>query len=151
MIATLLGNDRMALFPKPGEIALISLSEIASRFLHSQGLEPLLCETEDEARRQVGAVEGRWPCYFAPAETSGEKPFEEFYRPTDEVDESTYRAIASVTEEPARIEPVDAFLAEIDRLQRTEDWSKEEIVAAVASAVPELAHRETGLSLDQRM
>lgn len=130
----------------PGEIELTSFVNVATNVLASRGYEPLLCESEEEARATKPS-NGKWPCYFFESDTSGEKPFEEFIAEGEELVESPFEEISLigklVTPDPGALEAV----LEIDPIT----MPKEEVVNRVADVVPEFHHIETGKNLDQRM
>ena len=57
------------------------------RYLQALGRTPKICMSEDEARAFVFSSNNEeWPCYFFDSDTTGEKPFEEFYTKTEKVD-----------------------------------------------------------------
>jgi hypothetical protein len=96
VMSCLFGENRDIFFPKLDPAAnLLTFSEIAVRYLGSLGYEPELCESEDEARRKASARRGRgWPCYFFDSDTTGEKPFEEFFVDGQDLDLARYRTSA---------------------------------------------------------
>ena len=152
-----LGRDREIFFPKLDPAAdLLSFADIAVRFVEAHGYAPALVDSEDEARGRAGELiaAGRWPCYFFSSDTSGEKPFEEFHAPTDDVDWDSFADIG-VIRVPAPdakvVARVDAFLGKVDQLRAAGTWSKAALVEAIACACPDLAHVETGRTLDNRM
>jgi FlaA1/EpsC-like NDP-sugar epimerase len=130
----------------PGEIELTSFVDVATNVLASRGYEPLMCESEEEARATKPGL-GKWPCYFFESDTSGEKPFEEFIAEGEELVESPFDEISLigklVSPDRAALEAV----LKIDPITMT----KEEVVNRVADVVPEFHHIETGKNLDQRM
>ena len=91
-------------------------------------------------------------CFFAPSETSGEKPYEEFHTDSDEVDTSRFDAVGVLC---PKFEKRDAkALAEfIDFARRARETgvSKADYVAAFRSLLGDFEHIETGRNLDQRM
>lgn len=152
LLACFLGLNRDAFFPKMDEERhLITFPEIAALILDDRGLEPLPSASEDEARRMVGRVPGKWPCHFAPSNTTGEKPVEEFFGDDDDLDLERYRNIGVVRGAPGELAPIDRCLEAIEGIRCTENWSKEEVVRAVRIAVPELCHNEKNRSLDEKM
>lgn len=130
----------------PGEIELTSFVDVATNVLASRGYEPLLCESEEEARR-TKPERGKWPCYFFESDTSGEKPFEEFIAEGEELVDSPFEEISLIGKlvmpDPKALEAV----LQIDPII----MPKEEVVNRVADVVPEFHHIETGKNLDQRM
>jgi len=154
LMSCLLGGSREIFFPRLDEKEdLLTFSEIAVRYLESLGFEPDLCASEDEARAKARSMSGRkWPCYFFQSDTTGEKSFEEFFVPGQDVDWARYPDIG-VIRSPAIADPapVRHFLDEIGRMRKAGTWSKEALVSLFKDTVPEFAHFETGKSLDERM
>jgi FlaA1/EpsC-like NDP-sugar epimerase len=151
LLACFLGESREVFFPKmTPEDDLMSLSDIADSFLRHHGLEPVLCESEEEARR-APAGNGRWPCWFSTSDTTGEKAFEEFHRPGDPLDTARFAQVAVSREAAPDPRVIETFLAEIARLRAAPDWAKADVVRAIRAAVPELDHVELDRSLDQKM
>ena len=81
LAAATLPPDRLIVIPRldPRE-HLVSLQDVAERFLRRNGLEPA-CYVDEEAARfgvEQERASGRWPLLLSPLDTSGEKPYEEF-------------------------------------------------------------------------
>lgn len=151
LLACFLGEDRDVFFPKlDTALPLISFTDIAAALLDARGLKPLLCASEEDARRTVPPP-GYWPCHFSGSDTSGEKPSEEFFRHDDSLDLETFGAAGVVREPVAPRHRVDAFLAAIEEIRAGDIWRKEDAVAVIREAVPEMEHIERGRNLDQRM
>lgn len=152
-----LGESREIFFPKlDAERQLLTFSEIAVRFLQSQGYEPVEVASEDEARGRVGelAQKRKWPCYFFASDTAGEKPFEEFYSDTDNVDWERFDdmgVIAAPSLEAHEKARVAKFLDEIGNIRAHAGWDKAKLVAAIKEACPELSHVDTNRFLDDKM
>ena len=83
MIASVLGESGDIIFPKLDEERdMISFDAIAIDLLKYLGLEADVCKTEEEARRKSLSLNDkstRYPVYFFETDTSGEKPYEEFF------------------------------------------------------------------------
>ena len=151
LLACFLGQDRDVFFPKlTAADHLIGFPDIASLLLAERGLEALPCASEEEARR-LAPPRGRWPCYFSPSDTSGEKPEEEFFRRDDILDLESFRAAGVVREGIVPRQTIDSFLAAIQAIRAGSIWRKENVVAAICATVPELDHIERGHDLDQKM
>jgi len=61
---------------------MISFDAIATDLLKYLGLKADICKTEEEARRkalQLNESSTAYPVYFFETDTSGEKPYEEFF------------------------------------------------------------------------
>lgn len=155
LLAAFLGGARDVFVPElGGSEAALPLTEVAARVLRQAGREPILCATDDEARAHPALLDEHargWPCYFAPSDTSGEKDVEEFVGPEESLAPSAFRAVGVVRARPLGAAAIDAVLADLAAYRDRRAWRKEEIVAIVRRAVPELRHLETGRSLDARM
>ncbi|AMV31856.1 UDP-N-acetyl-alpha-D-glucosamine C6 dehydratase [Pirellula sp. SH-Sr6A] len=155
LFSILQGNDREIYFPKLSpRLHLITFSSMAVKYLSSLGYEAVECETEEEARSRVEefAAQKKWPVYFFPSDTTGEKDFEEFYTDTEEVDWDRYKEIGVVKNELL----VDAgllreFETTLQRMRETHRWTKGELLEAFSKLLPNFAHKETGKTLDNRM
>jgi FlaA1/EpsC-like NDP-sugar epimerase len=155
LLSCILGRNGEIFFPKlSSELNLVTFSSIAERFLRWQGLEPHMCETEDEARARVDELSsaGKWPCYFFESDTTGEKDFEEFYVEGEQVDWERFAAVG-VVENAASCDPerLQEFLREARSLIQRGRWSRAEILELLHSVLPQFAHRETGKYLDDKM
>lgn len=155
LFSILQGNDREIYFPKLSpRLHLITFSSMAERYLRSVGYEPVLCESEDEARSRVDefAKEKKWPCFFFKTDTTGEKDFEEFYTSSEEVDWDRYIELGVVKNDAAVAhEKLEEFVRTIVALRKSSEWTKEDLLGAFAELLPNFAHKETGKNLDNRM
>ena len=157
LASLLLGRSREIFFPQlDAGAALVTFSEIARRFLHAEGYEAVEVGSEDEARGRAAELipQRKWPCYFFESDTSGEKPFEEFYSQGDDVDWNRFSDIGVITAPEltqAEENRLDAFLSLIGDLRQKERWSKSQLVTAIYEACPDLAHIDTGHFLDEKM
>lgn len=157
VVALALGADGEIFFPNlDAGTQLLTFSDIARRFLEAQGYEPVEVGSEDEARVRVNEFVGRrkWPCYFFTSDTSGEKPFEEFYSEGDSVDWHRFgdigviRSLLTTASQEARIE---TFLDKIMHLREIRRWTKSDLVTCIKDACPELEHIDVGRFLDDKM
>lgn len=155
LMACLLGQNRECFFPAPGEgFEATSFRSIAERFLAEHGYRPHLCATEKEARARVRelARQGEWPCYFFRSDTTGEKTLEEFRLPNEEATLERYQEIGVVRWQPSRNrKPLDTFLDRIGALCAAGQWTRGDLLDALADTVAEFNHLETGKFLDDRM
>ena len=155
LFSILQGQDREIYFPKLSpRLHFITFSSMAERYLRSIGYEPVMCQSEDEARSCVNELvtAKKWPCFFFKTDTTGEKDFEEFYTSSEEVDWDRYAEMGVVRNDAS----VDSkllveFSATIDALRNAHEWTKEDLLDAYAKLLPNFAHKETGKSLDNRM
>ncbi len=102
LMSALLGDNRDVFFPKlDHDLNLITFSDIAERYLENIGLEPVKCETEDEARSRVLELKAKhkYPVYFFKSDTTGEKDFEEFYTDNEILDMKRFDALGVIKNE----------------------------------------------------
>lgn len=73
-------NAHIAIPRLDPEENLVLLSDIADAFIHEHGYTPEIIRDPAEATKSVEALraEKRWPLLLTPADTAGEKPYEEF-------------------------------------------------------------------------
>jgi len=155
LFSTLLGENRDVFFPKLNQkLHLITFSEIAIRYLNSQGYEPVYCSSEEEARIKVNELSGKkkWPVYFFKSDTTGEKDFEEFYTENEEINLDRFVDIGIVKSSlPLANENLDWFENSILEFKKKKNWSKEDLVELFKKVLPEFYHEEKGKNLDQKM
>lgn len=155
LLSGLLGNNRDIFFPKLSEnLHQITFSEIAVRYLKYHGYDAYECMTEDEARSRIEefVAQKKWPCFFFGSDTTGEKDFEEFFTETEDLDMQRFQSVGVIRNEPTfDDEKLDVFVKDFTRLRESGVWTKDDIVGLYQDFLPELAHKETGKYLDQRM
>ena len=153
LLSTLLGENSEIFFPKDShELKLTSFSDIAERYLKVRGYIPKICETEAEARELASKSSGNiWPCYFFESDTTGEKPYEEFYTSQERIITSRYEAIGVVKKRISTDRnKLKQFLEHIEKMKLSRDWSKLDILQ-IQTTLPKLSHEELNKNLDERM
>lgn len=155
LMSALLGENRDIFFPKPGQgLHLTTFSGIAERYLEKLGYEPVMCGTEDEARKRVDELKQkrRYPVYFFRSDTTGEKDFEEFYTGQEELDMARFEALGVIKNPPDYDhERLERFAGGIMDLKKRGMWAREDIIHLFNETLPNFAHKETGRFLDGRM
>ncbi|WP_440903937.1 UDP-N-acetylglucosamine 4,6-dehydratase [Catenovulum sp. SX2] len=157
LMSCLLGYSGDIFFPKLDEKTnLITFADIAKKYLKSMGLEPFECENELESRafflKTSKADSSKWPCVFSDSDTTGEKPFEEFFVDGESVDLERYLEIGVVANSLGSDEfSVTEFELDYHELRQQKLWSKRSIVEFVCKYVPEFSHLELDKYLDQKM
>jgi FlaA1/EpsC-like NDP-sugar epimerase len=156
LLSCFTGNNREIYIPRmnPDEF-LMTFSEIAELVLRGRGYKPVCCTSEEEARTMMANRKSdsrEWACYFSPSNTSGEKPFEEFVGEGEHVLENRYENLR-VIDRPRSISNVQLELAihRFREIKKKDKWDKKEMVETMRLAVPELAHLEQSMNLDQKM
>ena len=152
MLSCMLGNNREIFFPKLQQAQMMTFDEIGRRLLEENGYRVKECGSDEEAMEAALALrEGsrEYPVHFTLSDTSGEKPYEEFYTQEEEVDLGRLSALGVVTGKsiPDR-NKIAALFERLEEAFGKEEPAKEEIVQILGSYLPGFAHIETGLSLD---
>ncbi len=155
LMSSLFGQNCDIFFPKPNKnLSLIKFSEIAKKYLENKNLKPLLCDSEDEARKILSHIfsDNRWPCLFTKSTTTGEKDFEEFFTDKEILDMSRFSTIGIVKNENTINENIlDTFESNINKIKEQPYWSKKDILDNILEVLPEFKHKETGSYLDEKM
>ena len=155
LMSCIFGENGDIFFPKLSEdLHLITFAEIAEKYLAAMGMEPKLCQTEEEARTSDSLTNGdkQWPCLFTQSDTTGEKDFEEFFTQNEVIDLDRFDNLGIVKNNHDMNEELLAkFLTVIGTLRENREWSKEEIVDLFHLMIPGFAHKETGKYLDAKM
>jgi FlaA1/EpsC-like NDP-sugar epimerase len=155
LLSGLLGESRDIFFPKLSqELNLITFSSIAEKYLKQRGLEPVLCDTEDEARSRVLELKqkNQWPCYFFKSDTTGEKDFEEFFTAEEDVDLKKFNKLGIVKNSILfKPEELQRFLDTIVGYKEKGSWSRNDLIRLFNNIIPNFNHKETGKFLDGRM
>ena len=155
LLSALTGDNREIYFPKLDEsLNLITFSEIATRYVQARGYDPYLCDSEQEARDRAKELvtKKRWPVYFFESDTTGEKPFEEFYTASETIQMDRFDNIGIITSQLTFTgHKLDEFQDKVMQMLSAGVWSKQEIVALFHGLLPHFDHLETGKYLDARM
>lgn len=155
MLACMLGANREIFFPKLRENQMMTFDTIATALLKEYGYDVLLCNSDEEAVEKAYMLkEGstKYPVHFSSTDTSGEKPYEEFFTDEEIVDMDRFQSLGVITEKnlPNK-ESVEILFSDLNRAFDREDVRKREIVEIIEGYLPNFAHIETGKSLDGKM
>lgn len=164
LLTSVLGASGDIVFPKLDETRdMIPFEQIAYDLLQALGLEADLCASEEEARQKMtqlfanglplpGGAPVRWPVYFFNSDTSGEKPYEEFFTADETCDRTRFRNLG-VVKNAARRErsEINTIFQALKQCFDRPSVAKADIVGVLGSFLPHFAHIETGKGLDQKM
>ena len=154
-MACILGENREIFFPKPNnDLKLTKFTVIAKNFLNSHGYDVEICRSEGEARSLCKKINltKKWPCYFFPSDTTGEKPFEEFYTNQEEIDWTRFEAIGVIKKEFSdNLLDLENFERSLLSTRAQRNWTRQDLVELIQSILPEFDHVEKNKSLEQRM
>ena len=155
LMSCLFGGNMDIYFPKiDGNLSETSFSSIAQKYVTSKGFDPVICETEEEARRNASTLiqSGKWPCYFFSSDTTGEKDLEEFYTQSENVDFSTFFDIGVVKYSGIYSEDkLLEFERSFNRWVSSSRLDKAGLIEIFNNCIQEFKHSEKNKSLDERM
>lgn len=153
LMACILGQNREIFFPKLDESQMLSFDIIAEALLAEYGYTPRYCTSDEEAVRYNLSPEGKvYPVHFFTSDTSGEKPYEEFYTDGEPLDLDRFTSLGVITDKPQpEKEKIQTIIGNLQAAFRKEGAAKEDIVAILTDYLPSFSHIETGKGLDQRM
>jgi len=155
LMSTLLGDNRDLFFPKlDNSLNLITFSDIAVKYLEGLNYEPVICDTEDEARAKVEELRSKrkWPVYFFKSDTTGEKDFEEFYTDTETLDMNRFESIGAIKNQPVYDQQLlGMFENRIESMKQNGRWTRSDLIQLFNEMIPNFNHKETGKFLDGRM
>ena len=100
MLACMLGNNREIFFPKLRDAQMMRFDTIATNLLHEHGFEVLECASDEEAIDKAEALKKGsklYPVHYSGSDTSGEKPYEEFFTDEESVDMERLQALGVIT------------------------------------------------------
>ena len=155
LMSCIFGNNSDIFFPKPSKnLALMKFSEIVDKYLINRGFKPIVCNSEDEARKiaKTSSLKNNWPCLFTKSDTTGEKDFEEFFTDKEILDMERFDNIGIIKNQSNFDSNIlDNFEKTINNLKNKSNWSKKDILNAFLEVIPEFQHKETGTYLDDKM
>ena len=155
LMVCMMGNSGEIFFPKLNNSHFETFSNIGERLLNEIGLKPDYCTSEQEAREKALAwteSSDSYPVFFFESDTSGEKPFEEFYTPNEVLDLNTYDSLGIIKNAPkVDLSIINDVFNKIENAFEEEFISKKKIVTLLKEIVPNFNHIEKGKNLDQKM
>jgi hypothetical protein len=154
-------------FPKLDEQRdMIAFDRIAHDLLEAIGMEADPCESEAAARAKMAGIlrrastapsaeqleRIRWPVYFFESDTSGEKPYEEFFTAGETLDMDRFINIGIVKNAHRRsLAEIEGIVSDLKSLFARPRVSKQDIIDALRAYLPNFEHIEKGKGLDQKM
>lgn len=156
LIASVLGESGEIIFPKlDPERDMMTFDKIARDLLGYIGLKPDVCLTEDEARDKALFLDeksDRWPVYFFETDTSGEKPYEEFFTENETVDYDRFINLGVVKNSTRRdIRQIEEIFGRLRALFDLGNVTKAAVVEVLREYLPTFDHSEKGKVLDSKM
>jgi FlaA1/EpsC-like NDP-sugar epimerase len=152
LLATFLGDTGNIFFPKLDfHKDQIYFKEIALDFLRENGFEPVLVQSEKEAKEfDFDKNPNKYPIYFFKTDTSGEKTYEEFFTEEEDYEINKYDSLGFINTLDVKISFEDVE-ADFESVFSNINSKKSDIVTIIKKYVPDFMHIETGKHLDQKM
>ena len=155
MLSCMLGNNREIFFPKLEDSQTARFDDIARALLKAKGYNVLECSSDEEAITKAQDLRYSsldYPVHFSISDTSGEKPYEEFYTESEAIDESRFSSLGVIVDKdiPDR-DKIDRLFEELENVFENENVTKEDVVKILKNYLPNFEHIETGKSLDSKM
>lgn len=155
MLSCMLGNNREIFFPKLEEEQMMTFDSIATNLLKEYGYNVLRCASDEEAiEKAEGLKSGSkdYPVHYSVSNTSGEKPYEEFFTESETVDCDRFKSLGVITDKdiPDR-QKLHNLLDEFENSFSKVDTTKDDVVGIIKSYLPYFEHIEKGKSLDSKM
>ena len=113
------------------------------------------CKSEAEA---IAKAESRketdkwYPVYFSKSDTTGEKPYEEFYTEGEQVALDRYASLGVISLQSfKKITEIESFIDKLTQLFNNPATEKKDITSLMKTFLVNFDHQETGRYLDSKM
>lgn len=155
MLACILGRSGEVFFPKLGEEQMLTFSQICDDFVDYNGLVKHQFSSDSEAKIYAKGMDfdsKDYPVVYSKSNTTGEKAYEEFYIPGEQIDWNRFGSLGVIQKTTRRsmAEVINLF-NEFESIFSSPDFKKEQVVDAIKRFIPNFDHEEKGLNLDQKM
>ena len=152
LLATFLGETGNIFFPKLDFYKdQIFFKDIALDFLTVNGFEPVLVQSEQEAKEfNFDKYPKKYPIYFFKTDTSGEKTYEEFYTEEEDYNINIYDSLGFINTPEVEIS-FEEVEKDFSNVFESPGSNKSDIINVINKYVPDFMHIETGKHLDQKM
>lgn len=155
MLACILGKNGEIFFPKLGEKQMLTFSAICDEYIKSIGCEKKQFATDEEAKQFADSMpynNKEYPTVYFSSDTTGEKAYEEFYVPGEKPNMDRFQSLGVIEDVKKRsMQEIERFFHEIELIFSRPTFTKEEVVKAIQSFIPNFEHEEKGKNLDQKM
>lgn len=155
MLACILGKNGEIFFPKLGEKQMLTFSAICDEYIKSLGCEKKQFATDEEAKQFADGMpynNKEYPTVYFSSDTTGEKAYEEFYVPGEKPNMDRFQSLGVIEDVKKRsMQEIEGFFHEIEAIFSRPTFTKEEVVKAIQSFIPNFEHEEKGKNLDQKM
>ena len=154
LMSCIFGENRDIFFPKFDKNKhLISLLDIAIKFLKEKGFDAHICNTEDEARQLIKTLpeKKKWPCLITKSDTTGEKEEEEFFTNKEKINMDRFKNLGIINNDLVHdLTLLNNFQETIEKLKLS-NWNKKSIVDEFFKLIPEFKYYDNKKYLDGKM
>ena len=152
LLATFLGDSGSIFFPKLDfKKDQIYFKDIALKFLDNNGFSPFIADSEEEAKSfDIDSGSSEYPIFFFKSDTSGEKPYEEFYTEDEDYELSDFSSLGYIKTHNVEISFTNV-MNDFEEVFNSVSVKKSGIIKVIKNYLPDFNHIETGKSLDQKM
>lgn len=153
LLACIMGNSGEIYFPKLRKEEVMTFSNMATELLKEHGFEIDLCKSETEAISKSHRKRDKdYPVFYSGSDTTGEKPYEEFYTEEEKVDLNRYKALGVISVMKSREKTeIEKLLADLTQAFSNVETTKSDIVDIMKDFLINFDHKETGKFLDSKM
>ncbi|MBQ4357959.1 MAG: polysaccharide biosynthesis protein [Paludibacteraceae bacterium] len=155
MLACLLGKSGEIFFPKLNENQMKTFSEICDDFIAAFGYQKRVFQSDEEAKNYAASMtpdSHTYPVVYSRSDTTGEKSFEEFFVEGEQINRNRFRTLGVIEKNKRRpLQEVNEFFRKLEALFHQPDFTKEDVVMALKTFLPNFEHQEKGKNLDQKM
>lgn len=152
LLACILGKSGEIYFPKLREEQVMTFSKMATKLLDEFGFDVEHCTSEEQAIERSEEFNDKYPVYYSGSDTSGEKPYEEFFTSQEKVNLSRHEALGVVYDLKIKEhEEVNGLIDQFENAFKDEDTRKSDVVNIMKRFLVNFDHIETGKSLDSKM
>lgn len=155
MLACMLGKSGEIYFPKLGKEQVMTFSDMATKFLEQKGYTIDRCASEDEAINKAKELRNdsvKYPVFYSGSDTTGEKPYEEFFTDQETIEMGRYKSLGVITSTRLRpIAEIDQLFDALNTAFANTNVEKSEIVEIMKQFLKNFDHQETGKYLDSKM
>lgn len=155
MLSCMLGNNRDIFFPKLEESQTARFDDIARLLLKVKGYNVYECDSDQKAIDKAlelrnGSLD--YPVHFSVSDTSGEKPYEEFYTETEKLVTDRFNSLGVIiNKQMPKQKAIDILFEKLESLFSNENITKEDVIKIIKDYLPNFEHIETGKTLDSKM
>ncbi|MDO4228189.1 MAG: UDP-N-acetylglucosamine 4,6-dehydratase [Capnocytophaga sp.] len=155
LMACVLGKTGQIYFPKLKKEQVMTFAEIAELLLKELGYEADYSANEQEALQKAQIFQenqAKYPVYFSQSDTTGEKPYEEFFTESESVNMGLYNALGVIDlQEFKTKKEVETLINSLLHLFEDTKTEKADIVRVMKNFLVNFDHQETGKYLDSKM